>query len=128
MVSQIFRPLILFSFLMKHDRTSAARINRYGERGQPFLSHIWRLKDSEVHTLFMMQLLMLLYRVRIYCRIDGPKLNACKAFLINDHSKESNAFSKSIHRIIAGIYSSSKYSMITRILLIFSSMLRLFRT
>ncbi len=46
MVPSIFRPLILSSFLMKHNRISAARINKYGKRGHQCLTPVWRLNDS----------------------------------------------------------------------------------
>ncbi len=54
--------------------------------------------------------------------MDGPKLKTFNVLSTNDHSNDSNAFSKSIPIITDGKSSSSTLSIMLRILFMFSPM------
>ena len=57
----------------------------------------------------------------------GPKLNASSALCRKAHEMLLNAFSKSISTIIPGIFLIRVYSMVSKIVLMFSLMYLSFR-
>ena len=98
-------------FLTALANTSAERINRCGNKGQPCLTprRVWyELVD---HPLFRTQLSVSQQRTFTQLMIDGPNPNKRKELTINDHSSQSKAFSKSIKSSKPGVFSFAAYWM-----------------
>ena len=77
-------------------KTSAARINKYWERGQPCLTPLWGWKKLLDQPLLSTQLSPVL-QLKVLTQLisDGPKPKNSVS-KIKGHSRESKAFSKSI--------------------------------
>merc|ERR1712055_336783 len=116
----ILIPIILSFILMLCANVSMTKMNRYGDKGQPCLRPRPSFIGSVTQPLFNTFEFVFLYKVLIQFIMFSPKLKNRRLFFKNDHSIESNAFSKSIFTIIPSVSFFSQYSITFIALFIFS--------